>query len=287
MKLDPAFDAWIDLWHWKDRDPLHADWKIFYKHGADHRYLNFLTYCLTIGDQFKVGRREIKDKLDRQEKRRKANQSDNFKAGFDEFLRLYRLHIVESTVLALQRQGFISPSAPPDLLPSSDDTPIPDLIASFYALAIESLDVDREEERLEEQQAMEESNRNAPPLFRVYREYHSLSGKQDSWGSFFMLALTEHIRETGGGNRVDYLAASRFMKRIRSVTKTSAENGTPGVAVKNRKSATERVRQLRKQFDWQCHLKLIKEHFENSTFSNSATPSYLRQFLSELYRNGQ
>jgi len=134
-----------------------------------------------------------------------------------------------------------------------------------WAYAIELLRNSQEEERKKEQQEVEAFAKQNP-IAEVIKEYapgperYKEGGHGDLRGSFFLLAVTEHLREKAIKER--YLLAARLLKKIRGQD--------PDSWTEERKRATARVADFKKSHaNWNSHLRAFREQFSRRPVSLS------------------
>jgi hypothetical protein len=101
------------------------------------------------------------------------------------------------------------------------------------------------------------------PLLTLFKKYPPLNpfkrgNRQDDWGSFFLLAITEHLREQGQ-NRPHYAEAYALLRAVRidaGIEKSRSATKLP------KNTAATRITNVKKAYpDWAQDLSLLRDQY--------------------------
>lgn len=270
-KTKETFETWWNENIW-DTEPFRPIYKALYDAGADLNYVEFLRWGLKLGDRLA----ELAQSKNRTKEVHRIKGVDTIlgfpKDIFIKKLRAYASTLIEFTLDDLRENNKVNSSLdtlsliPPErrrkiISDATQGITGLDLLQPFWEQVTEQQEIYRKnQQRLMDEQKGQLSQY---PFFSVLEEYAYFEvrrGNQpDPWGSFFLLAITEHLREKCGNPH--YLAVFRLLRTLRGQP--------PGSRHANRLTATNRVSQLKKDYPkWQYHLQLIKKQFAKSRRAN-------------------
>lgn len=270
------FQRWWNERYFHTTHPFYNTFKKLHRLGADVDYVDFLCDMLRGGDYFqllrpkpKVHRKhELFDKLLR-------SRGDEFVL----FLRFFATMAVGFAAEVIARKH-VPDKVPLDLLSTQEVKAIVRRTFLFWA----SWGYDNAVKKAESSQAQKretsenfESEHGHIPIIRLFLAYNKpivpkRGNRADPWGTLFLLAVTEHLREGIGKphygdavrllekTRLEYL--SKFQRRPGRVRKTNAQSAL--VRVQNFKKANP---------SWQESLGLFKDQFRLSALSQKQARS--------------
>ena len=279
-------DSWWDQKRGfnKFTDPLYQNFRKLCDLGADPAYIDFLYSVLLFGDAFAASMWGLKRK-------RRISYFSTYREPFEAIIKMTGELVIVSVLKKLQEKNLLVQSLNPwTLIPQEEGQQMAmDALREGIKLVSELNKEEDEEKTVRLMNEIKPVFERIPLLeitFKYIPEiYVSIKrgGRRlDPWGSLFLVATTEHLRERTGIPH--YLVAYRFLKRVRKLRTESAQ--------KDRRTATVRVAQFKKRFSrsnsetvfpWQNGLKLLKKEFQLKMKRNRKVPPGFRRMLVDIY----
>lgn len=250
--------------------PLTPVFKKLHAAKADLKYVFWLCQIFFLWDHFWETQQ-----LRRQQKQKKAKAAPDVEPDDNKSLLLFASNLIESTLKYLQEHGHVDGTLDTlTLIPSearrkliadtATYTSGVDLWGPFLKAVREAHNQHLRELR-EEEDEREKEELERVPFLKVVKEYRPIQKekgrKPDPWGSFFLLAVTQHLREKS--KKPHYLTAATLLEILRGLS-TGARLIKQGKYHK-RKNADEKIRKLKKAHrKWASHLKSAKHTFQKA-----------------------
>lgn len=268
MKSD--FQRWWNEKYFYTSDPLYQSYEKLCRLGADFHYVDFLRGWLEMGDFFqRMGVEQMK---------RAVTPKHPFVAVLSKhrediqmlFVKMYGFMVVYYTVEELKSHlaaaaGNVEQckvisqwldEVSPRVRNEAQKITREAWLGLTYAFIQQQTNRNQQKkEELKETQPIYKPDLARMPILEVLREYYppvlpKRGNKGDPWGSFFLLAVTEHMRENT--KHPHFQVAIGLLRKVRSQSGKSA----------HRETATARVQQLKKSHpNWKYHLTLVKKQF--------------------------
>ncbi|MBI4527174.1 MAG: hypothetical protein HY695_25550 [Deltaproteobacteria bacterium] len=263
------FSTWWNKTQFRTKDhPLYDIFKSLHAAKADIEYLQWLCWCFFFWEK----REKTKQSLTEPKKKTTPVVSvgeENVKP-----LLLFASNLIEFTLEYLKEYRRVDATLDPlTLIPSEarrkliSDVAIytsgADLWVPFIQSATEAFKEHRMDLQAEESRKERELLRQVPFL-KLVKEYQpaekDTGRKPDTWAAFFLLAVSEHLREKS--RKPDYLKAETLLERLRTNAIGPRLAKAPSSLRAKRQKATVRVEQLKKAHpEWPSHVKLLKQCF--------------------------
>lgn len=265
---------WNDHINFSTNLPYYKTYQALYDAGADLDYIHFLHVRLEGEDAFtRLFHERVKDANRKGRRKQKFELSPALSEKFETYARGYAEEFSKS---ALERAREISPDDPllslPLLRPLSPPlfpplTPRAQLVAAHLRQFTEEVAeraLNSAQQWLRKELEQEEKKRDEEikstikkgQNMGIFREYlpdpgkYRKGGRQDRRGSFFLLAVTEHLHRKRGC----YLLAARLLKAIRGQQFASA--------YQDRTNAKARVRNVKNShLGWKSHLRGVRKFY--------------------------
>lgn len=276
--MQKDFLAWWNERYFHTSHPLYQNYKSLSDLDGDFVYIDFLCSTLLFGDGFA------------QSIPKKSKKSRRTFTPFHEpvmaAIKLTAEGVIFSTIALLQEKKLLDSSIDPDQIISHEErvemamAALREWVPAMYQLIREKEDKTLEPGwRLVEQTPVLKLLVTLLP--RINISIARRSRRPDPWGGFFLLALTEHMRERTA--RPYYLDAQRLLRKLRhSQTKS---------AIQDRQTATVRVAKFKREYSvpgsetfppWQDLLVLLRKQFRLWT-TKEEIPSKLKKWLDSSY----
>lgn len=230
------FDAWWHNAYFRTDHPLYGIYKRLHKAGADLEYVDSLTRILRVGDQ---------DALYITKDLRKNLPS-------------HLLHLGHPSAIAKRVEKGISEFAAKKGV-TLTETERKELEKHVQIKAKKTIAKNKEHQRKALRRTVDQVFQKNP-IGGILFEYSSwpllyeTGRRSDDLGSFFLLAVSEHLRDRTG--RPHFLLAGNVLGAVRG--KREARNKT------SRLQAMVRVDKLKKSgHDWKRHLSILRESYQS------------------------
>jgi len=252
-KKDP-FQTWWNERYFHSTSPFYESFRKLHKLGADLDYVNGLLDFLRLGDLITKAARESAAK---------KKNSVTLNRRFVEALKIYGTIVVGYTLVELK--DHLNKATISQIL--EDKKKIADNAWNSVADILINFTKNRKSIEPRKQKLSDETRRallDLPifPLIATLRQDLPTKGNQpDPWGTLFLLAVTEHLREKDG--KAHYLDAMRLLKRARRDRPFKA-------ARQDAQTAIVRVRRFKiANPDWEKILNLLTNQSSRSRSSLS------------------
>jgi len=265
--MQGTFQSWWNERYFYTSNPLYATFRKLYGLGIDLDYVDFLCDTLGMGDNLQLLRPKPKVDSNYQLIGKFVRTHGDYLVGL---FRLFGTLAVGFTVKRIT-ELYLTKEEPVTLLSAQEVKRIISetsfAVADFLANNIDNRTKARQAQTLESTERLKAKSVDAP-IIRLIMEYNNPTpprrgNKADPWGTLFLLAVTEYLRESTGkphyGEAVKLLQKTRapyerkFHKRVGHIPKTNAQSAL--VRVKNVKHANP---------SWQEALVLFKDQFRLS-----------------------
>jgi hypothetical protein len=264
------FQTWWNDRYFYTNHPLYTAFKKLHQLGADIDYIDFLCDMLRGGDYFRFF--PSKPKAARRAKLLEAylkTQGDQFKL----LLNFIATIVIGFTALEIAKKH-LPGEDPVSLLSDKEVKAIVSLSFSFCkvwlldnALANAEASLTQHQEKLE--RFVKEYGHI--PIFRLFLTHNKpilpkRGNKADPWGTLFLVAVTEHLREETG--KPHYSEAVRLIEKTRAEYQNNFHGRSGHFPKTNAQSALVRVQNFKKANpSWQESLGLFKDQFRLSALS--------------------
>lgn len=276
MKQD--FQTWWDERYFYNSHPLYKSYKRLSDLGSDFVYVDFLCSTLLFGDEFA------------QRIWRKGKSNRNEFAPFHEpvmaAIKLTAAGVVFLTIKLLQERKLLDFSLDPDKIISHDE--IMEMTTASHqnwVLRMAKRIEEDEDKKLEPGWRVVDRTPVLKLLVTLLPKINvSIARKgrrADPCGSFFLLALTEHLRERS--RKPHWLEAQRLLRKLRR------SQSKPGIL--ERQTAMVRVAKFKREYSkpsselfpsWKDLLTLLNEQFQLWT-NQERTPSEVIKWFDAAY----
>jgi hypothetical protein len=253
------------------RNDLYEIFERLYTAGANLDYIRWLCEKFLLLDEFsEISQRRLLKKAHKKNGPALAihNKPD------PRAILIFSGNLIEFTIDYLKQHGLVDSTQDTlQIIPSSarqkiiSDVAIYtsrlDLLIPFYQRMIESLETHGEELTITQKEDDEDLFRRAP-LFRLVNEYQSRHGtRSDTWGTFFILAITEHLREKTG-HRTHHKLAQRLWKICQSSRRVKKRSSSKPPSLE-RNTANVKISILKNHHpEWSRHLAILEQAFRDS-----------------------
>lgn len=270
MKKD--FQTWWNETYFFRDDPLYSSYKTLCELGADFQFIDFLCRWLKLGD--------FLQQMGVEQMKRAVTPKHPFVAALSKhrediqmlFVKMYGSMVVYYTVEELKfhlvaaagnvEQFKVISQWLAEVSPRVRDkaqkiTREAWLGLTYMFLQQQAKSSQQKRDELKETQPIYKSDLARMPILEVLREYYppvlpKKGNRSDPWGSFFLLAVTEHLREKKC--RPCFRGTFRLLKKIGGRSKRSAR--------REKDSAGVRVQRLKQSHpNWRYHFALVKKQF--------------------------
>ncbi len=251
-----VFQAW-----WNDRGfysehPLYLPFRKLHGFGADLDYVEFLcSLMLRFDDFFLI--QAGKPTVDRQAKSRKA-YLNRHGGELAVLLAHFGRNLIEFTCERIA-ELYLRDNDPKQLLSIADCKAIQGrALERMTNRMMDDFETQRQKIVARRRSLIErlQAEAQTSPLMKLLlqyspREYPKRGNQADPWGTFFLLALTEHLREMSGGHP-HHEEAMALLKKVRGLYGKGSRHKVA------RSSVAERVRKFKAHYpDWQQDLKIL------------------------------
>jgi hypothetical protein len=263
------FDRWWNKHYLHTNNPRYRIYKCLFTNGVTLDYIDFLCNALAFGDRIAEMTRKAQPKKEQPgllDKIAKVNEQE-----FSELIQFacnfvadYVLREIQKTV-PLEVKKLLN-------LPFSQTTNLVEQGLSKLALwGTSRQDWVAEEKKAARRQRDKELETSKQkliakePIYYVLCKYNLVMPRKrgnqpDSWGSFILLAITEHIRQEIG--KPEHAMAMTLVRRIRQASPETKRQTT--------QSAESRIRQFKQANEsWAQDIEWLKKQFRHSQRSHT------------------